>query len=101
MTEVLFLRSGGGVVRVGGREVGRERDQFIGEMSFLTDATAAATVEVTASSRYVAWDRDQLRGLIAREPRLEDALLKSVTLNLVGKIQRANGPIVGISDAPI
>jgi len=92
--KVFFLRSGGGVVRVGEREVGKiGPDQFIGEMSFLTQAKAAATVEVTEATRYVAWDHKALRALLAERQILEHALLKTVTLDLVGKIQNANEPI--------
>jgi uncharacterized membrane protein YkgB len=92
--KVFFIRSGGGVVRVGEREVGKiGPDQFIGEMSFLTQTRAAATVEVTEATRYIAWDREALRALLAERQTLEHALLKTVTLDLVGKIQNANEPI--------
>jgi uncharacterized membrane protein YkgB len=91
MGRILFIRSGGGVVRVGERVVGRiGPDQFIGEMSFLTDGRAQATVEVTEDTRYVAWDREELRALLEGRATLEHALLKTVTLDLVGKIQNSN-----------
>jgi len=95
--KVFFLRSGGGVVRVGEREVGKiGPDQFIGEMSFFTQGKAAATVEVTEATRYVAWDREDLRALLAERQTLEHALLKTVALDLVGKIQNANEPIPSV-----
>jgi len=92
-TEVFFIRSGGGVVRVGEREVGRfGPDQFIGEMSFLTRGTAAATVEVTEATRYIAWHHDELRSLLDKRQSFERALLATVTMDLVGKIQNSNEP---------
>lgn len=96
MARVFFVRSGGGVVRVGEREVGRVGpDQFVGEMSFLTDGTAAATVELTEATRYIAWDREALRALVAEHPVLEHALLRTFTLDLASKIQNSNEPIPG------
>jgi CRP-like cAMP-binding protein len=101
MNQVLFIRSGGGVVRVGEREVGTiGPDQFIGEMSFFTRRTAGATVEATEATRYVAWDREELRSLLDQRQALEHAMLKTITLDLVGKIQNGNeprGPLRAIS----
>jgi CRP-like cAMP-binding protein len=96
MSKVFFIRSGGGVVRVGEREVGRiGADQFIGEMSFFTHGRATATVEVTKTTRYIVWDREKLRSLLAQRRILEHALLKTITLDLVNKIQNANEPTYG------
>jgi uncharacterized membrane protein YkgB len=95
ISKVFFIRSGGGVVRVGEREVGRiGADQFIGEMSFFTHGLATATVEVTKTTRYIVWDREELSSLLARRQPLEHAMLKTITLDLVNKIQNANEPTV-------
>jgi uncharacterized membrane protein YkgB len=95
---VFFIRSGGGVVRVGEREVGRiGPDQFIGEMGFLTDHKATATVEVTEATRFVSWSREELRSLLDRRQSFEHALLKTVTLDLIGKIQNSNEPTRGVA----
>ncbi len=93
LSSVFFIRSGGGVVRVGERQVGAlGPDQFIGEMSFLTDGKALATVEVTAETRYIAWDRRELRSLLDDHRPLEHALLTTMNLDLIGKIQNSNEP---------
>ncbi len=93
MDKVYFLRSGSGVVRVGDREVGNVGpDQFIGEMSFFTRERAQATVEVTEGTRYVVWDREQLRALLAQRKVLEHALLTTITLDLVSKVRNSNTP---------
>jgi uncharacterized membrane protein YkgB len=95
MNKVFFLRSGGGLVRVGDREVGKVGpDQFIGEMSFFTHQRALATVEVTQGTRYVVWEREQLRALLAKNKVLEKALLTTITLDLVGKVRNSNEPEV-------
>jgi CRP-like cAMP-binding protein len=96
MTKVFFLRSGGGVIRVGDREVGKVGpDQFVGEMSLFTHDSAAATVVLTQGTRYVAWDHDELRGLLAGRTTLEHALLKTITLDLVAKVRNSNEPATG------
>lgn len=96
MSKVFFLRSGGGVVRVGDREVGKiGPDQFVGEMSLFTREGAAATVEVTPGTRYVAWDREQLRALLDGRQSLEHALLETIALDLVSKVRNGNAPTAG------
>lgn len=96
LSKVFFIRSGGGVVRVGEREVGRiGADQFIGEMSLFTHGMTTATFEVTETTRYIVWDRDELRAVLAGRRALEHALLKTITLDLVNKIQNANVPAGG------
>jgi uncharacterized membrane protein YkgB len=93
MSEVFFIRTGGGVVRVDGREIGRiGPDQFIGEMSFLTDGKSGATVEITEPTQYVVWDREELRALLDDRQTLENALIATVNLDLVGKIRSMNQP---------
>jgi CRP-like cAMP-binding protein len=94
MRKIFFIRSGGGTVRVGEREVGKiGPDQFVGEMSFFTHGKATATVEVTEATRYIAWNHDDLRALLAERQTLEHSLLRTVTLDLAGKIQNANEPV--------
>jgi uncharacterized membrane protein YkgB len=93
MSEVIFIRTGGGIVRVGGREVGRiGPDQFIGEMSFLTDGKAGATVEIAEPTQYVVWDREELRSLLDDRESFEHALIATVNLDLVSKIRSMNRP---------
>jgi CRP-like cAMP-binding protein len=93
MARVFFVRSGGGVVRVGDREVGTiGPDQFVGEMSLFTGDRAVATVEVAPGTRYIAWDRGQLRALVAGRKTLEHALLKTIALDLVSKVRNGNEP---------
>ena len=100
LDKVFFLRSGGGVVRVGGREVARiGPDQFIGEMSFFTRGPAEATVEVAPGTRWVAWHHDRLRALVDGRTALEHALVKTIALDLVGKVRNGNTPAVTASRA--
>lgn len=91
MSEVFFIRSGSGVVRIGDRRVGRlRRNQFIGEMSFLTDDKATATVEVTETVEYIAWSKEQLRELFDARQSLQHAMQVTINLDLCDKLRRAN-----------
>jgi len=89
--EVFFIRSGTGEIRMGDRPVGRlRRDQFIGEMSFLSNGVATATVEVTETVEYIAWTKEELRELFDDEQDFQHAMQVSMNLDLTEKLRRAN-----------
>ncbi len=91
MTEIFFVRSGAGVIRIGERQVGKlRRNQLIGEMSFLTDAEAAATVEVTEAVEYIAWSKQELRTLFDDRQSLQHAMQATINLDLCDKLRHAN-----------
>ena len=91
VAEIYFIRAGAGVVRIGGREVGQvQRNQFIGEMSFLTDDRATATVEVTETIEYIAWSKDELREVFDGRQSLQHAMQVTINLDLCDKLRRAN-----------
>jgi len=48
--------------------------EFIGEMSFLTEEEASATVTATEPTRYLAWNKQQLRKFLNRNPSLRFAM---------------------------
>jgi uncharacterized membrane protein YkgB len=87
LNRVFFIHSGRFAVRVDGQEVAqRKGGQFVGEISFLTKATATATVEILEPTRYLFWDRPLLEELIEKEPTLYYALLSSMNLDLITKL---------------
>jgi uncharacterized membrane protein YkgB len=89
LDRVFFIHSGRFAVRVDGQEVAqRQGGQFVGEISFLTKATATATVEVIEPTRYLVWDRPLLEELIEKEPTLYYAMLSSMNLDLITKLLR-------------
>jgi hypothetical protein len=47
---------------------------FIGEIGFLLDETASATVRLAQGARYIEWSRGQLAGLLEKYPALKAAL---------------------------
>jgi uncharacterized membrane protein YkgB len=87
LNRVFFIHHGRFAVRVNGQEVAqRNGGQFVGEISFLTNATATATVEILEPTRYLYWDRALLEELIEKEPTLYYALLSSMNLDLITKL---------------
>jgi uncharacterized membrane protein YkgB len=87
LNRVFFIHSGRFSVQVDGQEVAqRQGGQFVGEISFLTKATATATVEVLEPTRYLFWDRPLLEELTEKEPTLYYAMLSSMNLDLITKL---------------
>jgi hypothetical protein len=87
LNRVFFIHSGRFSVQVDGKEVAqRQGGQFVGEISFLTQATATATVEILAPTRYLYWERPLLKVLLEKEPSLYYALLSSMNLDLITKL---------------
>ena len=87
LNRVFFIHSGRFAVRVDGQEVAqRKGGQFVGEISYLTKATATATVEVLEPSRYLFWERPHLEALLEKEPTLYYAMLSSMNFDLITKL---------------
>ncbi|MEM9045116.1 MAG: cyclic nucleotide-binding domain-containing protein [Pseudomonadota bacterium] len=87
--ELYFIIDGGIQLDKDGRQFSYDAQTFIGEVSMVTSRAASATVAVQPGGRYVAWNRDRLERLIARQPSLKLALDLLVTRDMATKIQRA------------
>jgi hypothetical protein len=65
--------------------------QFVGEMSFLTEKVATATVVVHHPTEYLMWNQSELKSLMTRNPSLFFSLQKSlgtqITNALKGKVK--------------
>jgi hypothetical protein len=59
---------------------------FIGEIGFLLDRPASATVRLQAGARYVEWSREQLTLLLKKHPSLKTALEARLNIDLASKI---------------
>jgi CRP-like cAMP-binding protein len=68
--------------------------QFIGEMSFLTEKVATATVIVHHPTEYLIWNQSELKSLMSRNPSLLFSLQKAmgtqITEALKGKSNISN-----------
>lgn len=84
---VVQIERGGGIVAVCGP------GDFLGEMSFVTDAPASATAVVVKPLRYLAFDQTRLRTALAADSELKQAMDASFNRNLVGKLAKTGSRI--------
>ena len=83
----LFLVSKGAVLLQRGRksiEIGP--GNFVGEISFLIDGPASATVTAPKGTEYVRWERSSLVAIMDKSPRLSNALSAMFNKDIAGKL---------------
>jgi hypothetical protein len=59
---------------------------FIGELSWLRGGTASATVTAVEPTRYLAWSKAALQGLLARNPSMRAAMQTVISEDLTRKL---------------
>jgi CRP-like cAMP-binding protein len=62
---------------------------FIGEVAFLIDRPASATVTLAATTRYVTWDMGRLRRVLLRSPALRIGLGAAFNRDMAEKVAKA------------
>ena len=86
---LILLVSGHAEVEVGdGRAVLLRDGAFVGEMSFLHERPASATVRATTPVRCLVWHKAALRQLLDRNPSLQLGLHAVISSDLVRKVQK-------------
>lgn len=71
MEELLMIYNGRVEILVKDKKVNELRDgQFIGEMSFLSNLPASATVKTLLPTEYVSWKQKDLKALVGRNPAI-------------------------------
>lgn len=63
-----------------------ETGAFIGEVAFLRDTPASATVFVSPGTRYVSWSTGALSRLLQRKPSMKVALGALLNIDMAGKV---------------
>ena len=87
LRDVKLIYNGEVAVERQSQEIASLRDgTFIGEMSYLQDSRATATVRTKRPTRYVAWPREDLRKLLKRNPTMDIAMSKLFQLDLARKL---------------
>ena len=90
-TEILLIASGEAAVQLGDRTISHlKAGAFVGEMSFLKDEVASATVVATKALRCAAWRQGELAALFKRRPELRHVFHAAVGRDLAQKIAEHN-----------
>ena len=85
--ELKFLVSGEARIERDGEVIDTaKRGDYIGEMSYLSDQPATATVITTETTRYLAFEQAILRDLLQKNQDVRHALEASFNRDLVGKL---------------
>jgi hypothetical protein len=87
--DLLLISSGGGSVVIDDRRVAElGGGQFVGEMGFLTNREASASVVARDATDYLAWPVEKLRTLLNDCPALHQKLLGVLGNDLAEKLRR-------------
>lgn len=86
---LFYVLEGSISVEKGGRTVELEAKTFIGEIAFLRDRTASATVTVAAGSRTIEWNAAELNRYLDRHPSLKVAVNRLLAADMAMKVAKA------------
>lgn len=90
LPEVMLLYNGHASITVAGKTVAQVKDgHLIGEMSFLTDEPASATVTAATPTIYLGWPKLELRRLLDRNPTLRLNLHGVIGADMAHKLRAA------------
>jgi CRP-like cAMP-binding protein len=85
--DLIVVQNGTLSVSIGNREVAKLKDgAIVGEMSFINQGPANATVTATETTRYVAWPQAALRALLMRNPSMLSAIRLAFSAELSRKL---------------
>ena len=84
--KLYFLAEGRAEAEKGGKRFSVAAPAFLGEVAFLTDRPASATVRMMPGCDYVVWDVADLRALFRRAPALRNGLMAHLNRDLSGKL---------------
>lgn len=89
LDEVMMIYNGRLAVEKGGKEFAELLDgNFIGEVSFISGGAATATVRAVEPTRYLAWSRKEIDGLLKRNPSMRLAMHALLNSDLSRKLAR-------------
>ena len=91
LDRIFFVCSGRARVMIGGREVSLlEKGSFVGEVAFLTDKRATATVIAEGDMRALAFGRGTLRQFFEKETEVAGLIDRLLGRELANKIKVSN-----------
>jgi len=100
LDKLYFVLNGSMLIEKFGSTGITDPQTFIGEIAFLLERPATATVKLEKGSVYFVWDSANLRQLLASKPALKTALTASMNRNLANKVAKAGVVTATIGLAP-
>ena len=89
LDHVMLIYKGLVSVETGGQEIGQMKGgELIGEVSYITEGKATATVRTLQPTRYLSWSKKDLRRLLSRNPSLRTAMESVFNRELSKKLAR-------------
>ncbi len=86
-TDVMLIYNGEIEAKLPDGRNPRYRDgTFVGEISFIKGGAATATVQTVVPTRYVSWQKEELRALLRRNPAMAATLQSVFTEDLTKKL---------------
>lgn len=89
LPEMMMIYNGRLSVERGGKTFAELLDgNFIGEVSFISGGAATATVRAVEPTRYLAWSKKEIDGLLSRNPSMRLAMQALLSSDLSRKLAR-------------
>ncbi|MGE3993585.1 cyclic nucleotide-binding domain-containing protein [Pseudorhodoplanes sp.] len=96
LEKLYFLCAGRVGVTIGGRDVSElEEGNFVGEVAFLTERPATATVIAKTECRALAFDSDKLKRFFQNETEVAGLIYQLIGRELAHKIKLSNTLLAG------
>jgi CRP-like cAMP-binding protein len=86
---LFYVLSGAITIDKGGRQIVVDPKTFIGEVAFLHNTTASATVTLEPGARYLQWPVARLQAKIGSRNALKNSVIRLIGLDMALKIARA------------
>ena len=81
---LMVIIEGEVIIESKGREVARlGKGHFLGEMSFMTDEPTKADVCAVGEIEYFFWEKDALKALISKKPKMMNAIQRVLSHQLI------------------
>jgi CRP-like cAMP-binding protein len=84
-----YVLDGAITVEKGGRTFEIPADTFIGEVAFLRNTPASATVTLGTGARYIVWSSPELERTLQSRSALRNAFIRMIGMDTAEKVARA------------
>ena len=78
-TRLYYVTDGRLKIEKGETATSREGNAFIGEIGFLYNSPATATVTAEDTATWISWDAGELKSLLKRHPAMENAMIATLS----------------------